>query len=208
MRISRAWRPATSPSARSATALPGARCRASLRRIGGRAGRCRMTRSSSSSRFTPITRRPTGAAVSDHGQPQAPGRIHRVRQQSQPATCDAGEKWFAATTAGGVGCATCHASTAAAAPSGRTFPASARSTPAATSPRAVVYPSKAVREGYQQVIVRTKNGQTYAGPVKAETRGGIDAARGRRDAAARSARQTSAARTAACRRCPKTCTRD
>jgi putative heme-binding domain-containing protein len=33
----------------------------------------------------------------------------------------------------------------------------------------VLYPSKAVREGYQQVIVRLKNGQTYAGPVKAET---------------------------------------
>ena len=33
----------------------------------------------------------------------------------------------------------------------------------------MLYPSKAVREGYQQVIVRTRAGQTYAGPVKAET---------------------------------------
>jgi putative heme-binding domain-containing protein len=36
---------------------------------------------------------------------------------------------------------------------------------------AVLYPSKAVREGYQQTIVRTRAGQTYAGPGTAELPG-------------------------------------
>ena len=80
-----------------------------------------------------------------------------------------GQKVFGATQSGGVGCVVCHAVNG----TGGTVGPDLSGVGAKYSRRdladAVVYPNKAVRESYQQVIVRTKNGQTYAGPVKAQT---------------------------------------
>jgi putative heme-binding domain-containing protein len=80
-----------------------------------------------------------------------------------------GERLFAATTAGGVGCATCHAVAGKGGSVGPDLSGVGAKYSRRDLAESVLYPSKSVREGYQQVIVRTKSGQTYAGPVKAET---------------------------------------
>jgi putative membrane-bound dehydrogenase-like protein len=82
-----------------------------------------------------------------------------------------GEKLFAAATAGGVGCATCHAVNGAGGTVGPDLSEIGAKYSRRDLAESVLYPSKAVREGYQQVIVRTKAGQTYAGPVKAQAPG-------------------------------------
>jgi putative membrane-bound dehydrogenase-like protein len=80
-----------------------------------------------------------------------------------------GEKLFAASTAGGIGCATCHTVNGAGGTVGPDLSGVGAKYSRRDLAEAVLYPSKAVREGYQQVVVRTRAGQTYAGPVKAET---------------------------------------
>jgi putative membrane-bound dehydrogenase-like protein len=80
-----------------------------------------------------------------------------------------GEKLFATSTAGGIGCATCHAANGAGGTVGPDLSGAGAKYSRRDLAEAVLFPSKAVREGYQQIIVRTHNGQTYAGPVKAET---------------------------------------
>jgi putative heme-binding domain-containing protein len=80
-----------------------------------------------------------------------------------------GEKLFAASTAGGTGCATCHTVNGAGGTVGPDLSGVGAKYSRRDLAEAVLYPSKAVREGYQQVVVRTRAGQTYAGPVKAET---------------------------------------
>jgi putative heme-binding domain-containing protein len=80
-----------------------------------------------------------------------------------------GEKLFATSTAGGIGCATCHAVNGAGGTVGPDLSGAGAKYSRRDLAEAVLFPSKAVREGYQQIVVRTQNGQTYAGPVKAET---------------------------------------
>jgi putative heme-binding domain-containing protein len=80
-----------------------------------------------------------------------------------------GQQLFAATTNGGIGCATCHVVNGAGGTVGPDLSGVGAKYSRRDLAESVLYPSKAVREGYQQVIVRTKSGQTYAGPVKAET---------------------------------------
>lgn len=80
-----------------------------------------------------------------------------------------GRKIFAESTSGGIGCATCHAVEGRGGTVGPDLSGVGAKYSRRDLAESILYPSKAVREGYQQVIVRTKNGQTYAGPVKAET---------------------------------------
>lgn len=80
-----------------------------------------------------------------------------------------GERLFGATQAGGVGCIVCHVVNARGGTVGPDLSGAGAKYSRRDLAEAIVYPSKAVREGYQQVIVRTKNGQTYAGPVKTES---------------------------------------
>ena len=80
-----------------------------------------------------------------------------------------GERLFGATQAGGVGCVVCHVANGAGGTVGPDLSGAGAKYSRRDLAEAIVYPSKAVREGYQQVIVRTRNGQTYAGPVKAES---------------------------------------
>ena len=81
----------------------------------------------------------------------------------------AGAKLFAAAAAGGIGCATCHAVNGTGGAVGPDLSGVGAKFSRRDLAEALLYPSKAVREGYQQVIVRTKSGQTYAGPLKAQT---------------------------------------
>jgi putative membrane-bound dehydrogenase-like protein len=81
----------------------------------------------------------------------------------------AGEKVFGTASAGGVGCAVCHAVNGRGGTVGPDLSGVGAKFSRRDLAEAVLYPSKAVREGYQQVVVRTKSGQTYAGPIKAET---------------------------------------
>lgn len=80
-----------------------------------------------------------------------------------------GEKLFAATTAGGIGCATCHAVDGAGGAVGPDLSGIGAKYSRRDLAEGVLYPSKAVREGYHQVIVRTRSGVTYSGPVKSDT---------------------------------------
>jgi putative membrane-bound dehydrogenase-like protein len=80
-----------------------------------------------------------------------------------------GEKLFAAATAGGVGCATCHVVNGAGGTVGPDLSEIGAKYSRRDLAESVLYPNKAVREGYQQVIARTRSGQTYAGPLKTET---------------------------------------
>jgi putative heme-binding domain-containing protein len=84
-----------------------------------------------------------------------------------------GQKVFGATQTGGLGCVVCHAVNGAGGSVGPDLSGVGAKYSRRDLAEAVVYPSKAVREGYQQVIVRTKNGQTYAGPLKSETADGL-----------------------------------
>ena len=81
----------------------------------------------------------------------------------------AGKKAFAEAAAGGVGCATCHSVDGRGGTAGPDLSGVGAKYSRRDLAEAVVYPGKAVREGYQQVLVRTRGGQSYAGPVKAET---------------------------------------
>ena len=81
----------------------------------------------------------------------------------------AGEKVFAEAAAGGVGCATCHAVDGRGGAVGPDLSDVGAKYSRRDLAESILYPGKAVREGYQQVVVRTRGGQTYAGPVKAET---------------------------------------
>jgi putative membrane-bound dehydrogenase-like protein len=81
----------------------------------------------------------------------------------------AGATIFATGSAGGVGCATCHAVNGQGGTVGPDLSGVGAKFSRRDLAEAVLYPSKAVREGYQQVVVRTGSGQTYAGPIKAET---------------------------------------
>jgi putative heme-binding domain-containing protein len=81
----------------------------------------------------------------------------------------AGRKLFGDSRSGGVGCVTCHAAEGAGGTVGPNLSGAGAKYSRRDLAEAVVFPSKAVREGYLQVVVRTRNGQSYAGPVKAET---------------------------------------
>jgi putative membrane-bound dehydrogenase-like protein len=81
----------------------------------------------------------------------------------------AGRKLFGDSRAGGVGCRTCHAAEGAGGTVGPDLSGVGAKYSRRDLAEAIAFPSKAVREGYQQVVVRMRNGQTYAGPVKAET---------------------------------------
>ena len=80
-----------------------------------------------------------------------------------------GEKLFAETTAGGLGCATCHAVGGRGGSVGPDLSGVGAKYARRELAEGVVFPSKVVREGYQQVTVRTKSGQVYSGPIKANT---------------------------------------
>jgi len=80
-----------------------------------------------------------------------------------------GRKLFGDSRSGGVGCITCHAAEGTGGTVGPDLSGVGAKYSRRDLAEAVVFPSKAVREGYQQVVVRTRNGQSYAGPVKAET---------------------------------------
>ena len=88
---------------------------------------------------------------------------------NQTGDARAGEKLFAEAAAGGVGCATCHAVNGRGGSVGPDLSGVGAKYSRRDLAESVLYPGKAVREGYQQVIVRTRGGQTYAGPLKAET---------------------------------------
>ena len=80
-----------------------------------------------------------------------------------------GRKLFGAARDGGLGCVVCHAVDGAGGTVGPDLSGVGAKYSRRDLAEAVVYPSKAVREGYQQVVVRTRNGQTFSGPLKAET---------------------------------------
>ena len=88
---------------------------------------------------------------------------------NQTGEVKSGAKLFGVNQAGGLGCVVCHAVNGTGGTVGPDLSGVGAKYSRRDLAEAVVYPSKTVREGYQQVIVRTKNGQTYAGPVKAET---------------------------------------
>jgi putative membrane-bound dehydrogenase-like protein len=81
----------------------------------------------------------------------------------------AGRNLFGDSRAGGVGCTACHAVGGAGGTVGPDLSGVGMKYSRRDLAEAVAFPSKAVREGYQQVVVRMRNGQTYAGPVKADT---------------------------------------
>jgi putative heme-binding domain-containing protein len=81
----------------------------------------------------------------------------------------AGLKLFGEARAGGAGCAACHTVDGRGGTVGPDLSGVGDKYSRRDLAEAVVYPGKAVREGYQQVIVRTRRGQSYAGPLKAET---------------------------------------
>jgi putative heme-binding domain-containing protein len=81
----------------------------------------------------------------------------------------AGRKLFGDSRSGGVGCITCHAAEGTGGTVGPDLSGAGAKYSRRDLAEAVVFPSKTVREGYQQVVVRTRGGQSYAGPVKAET---------------------------------------
>jgi putative heme-binding domain-containing protein len=80
-----------------------------------------------------------------------------------------GEKLFAETTAGVLGCATCHAVRGRGGSVGPDLSGVGAKYSRRELAESIVFPSKVVREGYQQVTVRTKSGQVYSGPIKANT---------------------------------------
>jgi putative membrane-bound dehydrogenase-like protein len=82
-----------------------------------------------------------------------------------------GERLFAVSQAGGTGCATCHMVNGRGGTVGPDLSEIGAKYSRRDLAESVLYPNKAVREGYQQVIVRTKAGQSYAGPVKAQAPG-------------------------------------